>query len=101
MSAWVDGGPRWETWLVGSRGVWAGVLGKAPSRFSPGCCEIGVLGIFSFGLVSLDGFLGEPWHQFCRMGLHNVLSGQTDTGLSSDFLSFCANREPQISMLTY
>jgi len=41
---------------------------------------MGVLGIFFFGLVSLNGFLGELWHQFWRMRLHNVLSGQTDAG---------------------
>jgi hypothetical protein len=54
-------------------------MGEAPISFSRGCCEMGLLGITSHGLVPLSVFFGVAWHQFGRIGRHQFSFTQADT----------------------
>ena len=47
--------------------VWARAMGKAPSRFSLGRCEMVVRCIVLHELVPLGVFFGGLWYQFARV----------------------------------
>lgn len=64
--------------------VWARAMGKAPSQFSRGRCEMVVRCIILHELVPLGVFFGGLWHQFARVCRRQFSFRQAGTGPECD-----------------